>query len=138
MKKINDPIFGEMEYRYSWKRNMIIRSFGQEFQVELNVNDLDEEGILDTQRDAYRKVENNISQYIDDNSDKLADYCVGTFALTNISSPTILSHLRPKTLVFQRDGTWGVLFDCDYDIEHGIALYFKKEDVFVGVQDDFL
>ena len=54
---------------------------------------------------------------------------------TNLSLDELL---EPKSIVFERDNSWGILFECNCDIENGIALFIKNGEIKVGSQDDFL
>ena len=44
----------------------------------------------------------------------------------------------PKTIIFERDDSWGILFNTDYDIENGVALFIINKKILVGPQDLFL
>ena len=46
--------------------------------------------------------------------------------------------LEPTSVIFERDNSWGVLFECDCDIENGLAVFIKNGEIKVGSQDDFL
>ena len=139
MKKIQDEVFGEVIFsNLSWKKNIDVIVWGEEVSLEVNVNDLDEEGISDIQHKKYAQVKDTISKYIDDNLENFIEYCKNSFDLSDITSSDISSNLHPQTVVFQRDGSWGVLFDTKYDIEHGIALFFEGDNVHVDIQDEFL
>lgn len=54
------------------------------------------------------------------------------------SESDVFDQIVPKTVVFQPDGSWGILFDMALDPEHGMAIYNYGSKVFVGTQDDFL
>lgn len=54
------------------------------------------------------------------------------------SESDVFDQIVPKTVVFQPDGSWGILFDMALDPEHGMAIYNHGSKVFVGTQDDFL
>lgn len=42
---------------------------------------------------------------------------------TNIN---IYKEIKPKTIYFARDGSWGILFDTEIDNENGFAIFFIK------------
>jgi hypothetical protein len=139
MKKIQDEVFGEVVFsNFSWKKNIDVKIWGEQVSLEVNVNDLDENGISDIQRKKYVQVKDVISEYIDDNLEKFIEHCKNSFDLPNMVSSDISSNMKPQRVVFQRDGSWGILFDTEYDIEHGIALFFTDNDVRVDIQDEFL
>ncbi|MBI9109966.1 hypothetical protein [Maridesulfovibrio ferrireducens] len=138
MKKVQDPIFGNMDYKYSWKKNENLWLWGHNITVTIVASDTDEEGINKTQQNAYKQVKNKIQDVIVQNFDLIVAYCNDAFYLGGKSKVEISSHITPKSVNFQRDGSWGILFDCDYDIDHGLVLYFENGKAFVGAQDDFL
>ena len=137
--KIQDETFGEVIFsNFSWKKNIRVNVWGKEVSLEINVNDLDEEGISNAQRKKYAEVKDTISNYINDHLEKFIEYCKDSFDLPDIVSSDISCNIKPQTVVFQRDGSWGILFDTEYDIEHGIALFFKDDDIHINIQDEFL
>ena len=137
--KIQDEVLGEIIFsNFSWKKNIKVNVGSKEISLEVNINDLDEEGVADIQRKKYAEVKDTLSNYINDNLEKLIEYCKDSFDLPEIVSSDIFSNVKPQTVVFQRDGSWGILFDTEYDIEHGIALFFKDDDIHVDIQDEFL
>jgi hypothetical protein len=47
-----------------------------------------------------------------------------------------VSRITQKTLIFFADGKFGILLDCEWDIEHGLAV--SLPDYTVGPQDILL
>lgn len=135
MKTITDPIFGEMSYNYSWEKQHRLDLWDKIYLIKIVANDIDENGISQTQRDTYNAVEECFSDIILKNSDKIKHYIHEAFEQNAIE---LSSALSPRSIVFQRDGSWGILFDCAYDEDHGIALYFIDQKAHVGSQDAFL
>jgi hypothetical protein len=139
MKKTQDEVFGEVVFsNFSWKKNIDVNVWDKEISLEININDLDEEGISDLQRKKYAQVKDVISEYINDNLEKFIEYCKNSFDLPDIVLSDISSNVKPQRAVFQRDGTWGILFDTEYDTEHGMALFFEGDNARVDIQDEFL
>ena len=136
VKKIIDPSFGEMEFRYLWERDETLSLWGSKFPVKIHVSDLDEEGILPIQEETYQKVWPHIPELIESNKSALVEY-VQELAGTTLSKD-IDAYLTPRSILFERDGSWGILFDCDFDPEHGVALFFKDGKAQVSSQDSFI
>ena len=136
IKKEIDPVFGAIEFKYLWKKNENLLLWGKEFPISIHVADLDEEGILPIQREAYQKSWPHISEFIESNKGTLLKY-IQELAGVPLSK-NIDDYLTPRSLLFERDGSWGVLFDCDFDLEHGVALIFKEESFQVSSQSDFI
>ncbi|WP_319779968.1 DUF6985 domain-containing protein [Maridesulfovibrio sp.] len=135
MNKITDQAFGEMHYNYSWETKVGLNIWDQMYSIKIVANDPDEAGITSKQRESYNEIKTNISNIITQHEDNIRDYCNTVF---DVKMPDMQSVILPKSIVFQRDGSWGILFDCAYDPEHGLAIYFVKGKTFVGSQDDFL
>ena len=56
----------------------------------------------------------------------------------NYGNDEIFNKLVPRSVLFQENGDWGILFDAEVDVEHGIALYKRNGNWQAGLQDDFL
>lgn len=135
MKTVNDPIFGDMKYKYAWEKDIDLSLWGQVYPVKIVASDLDEVGITSKQRDAFSAVNGRYSDIITENEEAIRRYYNEHFGVETPSMPSVF---WPQTIVFQRDGSWGILFDCSYDPEHGTVLYFLNDDVCVDSQDAFL
>ena len=136
VKKTIDSSFGDMEFQYLWKKKDTIVLWEKEFPVEVHVSDLDEEGILPVQREVYQRVWGRIPELVEANKDALKKY-IRELAGASLSEH-IANYLTPRSVLFHRDGTWGILFDCVFDPEHGVALFFDGEKPQVSGQDKFI
>ncbi len=138
-KTMNDDIFGKLEYNVSWEKKTPLTLWTKDHVITLHLEDLDEEGILTPEQKAtWIEIKDNIPEHVDKNLSKIADYCETAFELKNSTIAEIGSNISPTALVIERNGNWYILFDCSYDIEHGIALGVRDEKYIVGIQDEFL
>ena len=106
--------------------------------VDIVVSASSGEGINDAQRKAYKQYLSEIDTFVTKNLRKAVDYINRNYSGTYDESK-VLTNLKPSVVLFQKDGTWGVLFSSSIDVENGFALYknFKGLSEF-GQQDDFL
>jgi len=63
---------------------------------------------------------------------------VAGFLIIKEITPELISHVKPTSLYIQRNGAWAVIFECDFDPEHGIALFEEAQGIVVSSLDDFL
>ena len=142
----NGPIFGEMKYKHRWYKNEIIRFFNKEWQVTVVAKAYSGKSITEQQQNSYtlfKKNENKIvaeitekiTNYVNENCEELSSSWMGARMVT---SPSDLADITfPKTLLFMQSGELIVLFDCVWDIEHGLAVQVFPEYK-IGSQDCFL
>ncbi len=139
MKSINDDVFGKLEYDVCWQKRIPITLWTKKHAITLNIEDLDEEGtITPIQKQTWSDIKDNIADIIDENLSNIAEYCKKAFKLEDATLADIGFNITPTSLVIERDGKWYILFDCTYDIEHGIALGVQNSKYTVGSQDEFL
>ena len=130
-----DPIFGEVEYHYGWVKPITLSFWNNDYSVSVVASAYQGQDIVDIQRKQYQHFISHLSETITIICDAVASYYCRDIAKTNATD--ISGHVKPTELIFQRDGSYGVLFDCDWDIEHGIVVCVHPE-VKVGPQDIFL
>lgn len=134
MEKINDKIFGEMLYNHSWEKKGGLIFLDKEYRVDIIAQAYRGNEILQTQQNNYIQYQ----EFLDKNSDviqiKLKNYLKEIFDIDD----QLDEILEPTAVIFERDNSWGILFECDCDIENGIAVFIKNGEIKVGSQDDFL
>ena len=135
---IVDCVFGKMEYKHSWTKKEELKVFGKTYLVNITAQAYKGNSILEEQRAFYVEYKKRISKIIEKALPKIEEYCTKSFNLSNITQDNVISALTPKTVLFQRDGTWGLLFDCIWDEEHGVGLLIKNDELIIGPQDILL
>jgi len=133
-KIMDDKVFGNVEYNYSWIKKETVNFYDNNYEVTIIIKAYKDEDILDIQRNTYRNYLNTLESKKNVINDILADYCKNEFN-QNIS---INKCLEPKSILFERNGSWGILFDSEFAIEEGVALYFQDNEISIGIQDDYL
>lgn len=137
-EKVTDSVFGEMTYKHSWSRMQMVDWWGP-CNVQITAHAYTGQEIVEQQRKAYLDYQKNIKCLLADFTPQLIEYINSSYDLNSpISQNDLLVSLHPKTVLFQRDGSWGVLFDCDWDPENGMGIFKENGVVKVGTQDDFL
>ena len=156
---INHDLFGEISYDLYWIGEQKIKIFEQEKTIILSIDGSEEGEFQEAQKDAYknfihnmndiiRKVEDALFDsyqevYIDyremfnsEEVDKLVPIIKDKRELANLMSPTQLIIRRVRKNGIRRVG---LLFDCTWEIEHGVGVKIENEEVTeVGFQDIIL
>lgn len=133
-EKINDKVFGEMEYKYSWTKKDSFLFLDKAYTVNVTAQAYSCDNILESQQSNYANYKNYLQKHKTEIKEKLTEY----FYLTYNANVLLHDCLVPKTIIFERDDSWGILFDTDYDTENGVALFIVKGKTEVGPQDLFL
>lgn len=150
---INDPIFGELEYKYGWSKDTTIHFLGKETEVALMI-DGEEEGEFDEEQyTAYQSLMQNWEQVQHSLLQPILGYYqqkrheLGYDIALNENYPLIettdqlLDMITLEGIVVPygeiREGRdIGILFNCTWDQENGLGLRLLNEEVVdVGYQD---
>lgn len=127
-EKIYNQTFGELIYKYSWNKIENVRLWDSLYEVNVKVEAYSDEIITKEQEDAYMNFKDNLQEISTKSLEAIKLYLNGTeFSVKQI---------KPRTILFKQDGSYGILVDYDYD-DHGIVVIITK-DYWVGVQDAFL
>ncbi|MEK8212699.1 DUF6985 domain-containing protein [Paenibacillus sp. FSL L8-0463] len=150
---INDPIFGELEYNYTWAKDTTIHFFGKETEITLMI-DGEEDGKFDEdQYTAYQSLMQNWQQLQQSFLQPILDYYqqkryeLGYDMEFNEYYPLVettsqlLEMITLVGIVVSYAGIYegrdiGILFDCTWDAENGVGIRLLNEKVIeVGYQD---
>jgi len=151
--KMNDSVFGELEYDYVWTKDTTIQFFENENKISLMI-DGDEDGIFDEEQYlAYQALMKNWNDLQQNFLQTLLEYYqqrryeLGYDIIFNENYPLvettghILEMIELDGIVVPygdiREGRdIGVLFNCSWDKENGVGLRLLDEEVIeVGYQD---
>ncbi len=151
MNKINDPVFGGMEYDHSWVKREEMSAFGRTVKMRIVAEAYTGQDILDVQRDSYKKYLADCANYIKETPDVLLKYYLDHYDAIaseanipeqinrdNVNREIITRLIRIKTLYFDREGQFGWLCDCAWDEEHGICILLSQDKVCIKEQDYLL
>ncbi|MGM0715519.1 DUF6985 domain-containing protein [Brevibacillus parabrevis] len=156
MDKLNHELFGEISYDLYWSGQQKIKIFGKEKVIILSIDGNENAEFQDAQKEAYinlvdnmeyiiTKAEEGIFDYYQEvymeyrdmveaeEADKIAPIIENKEELGNLVEPTQLIVRRVRNNGIRR---LGLLFDCTWNIEHGLAVKIEDEEVVeVGFQD---
>ena len=151
--KINDPVFGKLEYDYMWSRDTPIIFFGNEVEIVLMVKG-DESGLFDEEQYvAYNSLIQNWERLQQVFLQSILDYYtqerhdLGYNIESNKNYPLvettdqILEMISLDGIVVPYGDIFegrdiGITFNCTWDVENGFGLRLLNEHVTeVGYQD---
>ncbi|MFS0765686.1 DUF6985 domain-containing protein [Peribacillus phoenicis] len=158
MIKINDELFGELEYQKNyWRGKITIQMFDMDIEIVLSVDGHEEADFSNIQRETFRnfnnemknimdEVEMQIYEYYSENfeeyrvmlrnkseADKIAPKIDSILALKRLVKPTELIVRRARK---NRKRRLGLLCDVTWDIEDRLGVKIEDEVVEeVGYQD---
>ena len=142
---IKDEFFGEVKYKPnigSWVGITDAPLYNSEGNLKLVVQDLEKEGILDVQREAYKTYLQNADKYKEIAVDYLLDYYKWNYEYiaSEVSGVTEKDHkdVVTETQLFEfmtlwylficRDGSFGYAFGCCWDVDNGLAVLLSEEE----------
>lgn len=134
MEKIKDIVFGEMIYKHSWTKKDSFIFLGKTYTVNITAQAYKGDKILESQQENFKKFKDFLNEHSNNIEQKLKEYLKNMLKVEG----SLTDLLEPKTIIFERDNSWGILFDTEYDVENGIALFIKNNAIKVGTQDEFI
>lgn len=151
--KINDSVFGELEYEYVWFRYTTINFLGKEVDIALTVDGGEDGNFDEGQYEAYTSLMQNWNQIQQTILQPILDYYkekrheLGYDVAFNENYPLIVTIEQllnnismvgitiPYADCFDGRGI-GITFDCTWDVENGVGVRLIDEKVDrVGYQD---
>jgi len=129
-----DDIFGQLEHKYNFYKYENINLFGKNYKIRIVIENDETDTVLDIQRNKYKEY----IKYTDENQDKIIDLIKQYFLDVYQTKINIYKDIKPQTVYFARDESWGILFDTTIDEENGFAVFVKDEKLYIGTQDMFI
>jgi hypothetical protein len=141
MNKIQDPVFGEINVKQGWQKKELLQFWNTPVSFKIKAAQYGNKEISDIQRKNYQYFIDNIEMISLKTKDEIAKYMAinKDSIVPNLPSGVSFSPenlVIPKTLIFFADGQFGILFDCEWDNEHGLAI--NLTDYSVGSHDILL
>ncbi len=125
---MNNSCFGEMIFNTGWKATTEIILFDRSISIIVKAKAYyEKDGITAEQEIAFSDFNNNKEQRLRITEKLLSDY----------SAANVTNRFIPRTLLFERDGSYAILFDDIEDADGGIAITLFP-DIKVIFQDDYL
>jgi hypothetical protein len=124
---MNNKIFGEMNYSTGWRAKTVITIFGKAVNVTIKIKAYGEnDGITDKQEKACEEFNTNKAQKI-----KTTETLINEYSGNNAARFTV------RTLLFNRDGSYALLFDDAENEDDGIAVCLSPTAKVIS-QDEYL
>ena len=145
---MKDKILGELEFnKYVWRRSLNKTLFGSEIDVRLLVQDNNQEGILEVQRNAYKTYLKNEERFINEIPSFLLDYYKWHFEeiarkveleesdQRNVATENTIFEMCNVCQVFIcRDGSYAWVFACSWN-DDGFAVLLSESHPRVITRD---
>ncbi|HDR1092028.1 TPA: hypothetical protein QB349_001525 [Pasteurella multocida] len=119
----------DLVFDYGWRKPIIIEFYGVDIEIELVFDAYKNEGINSKQEESYNLFLSNKENYEKKIISLLNEY-IENKKIEN-------AEVQAKTILFNYDGSFGLLCNCSWDIENGIAVILYPESKVV-IQDNFL
>lgn len=125
---MNNKIFGELTFNTGWKTTTDISLYGTNYTVVVKAKAYyEKDGVTSEQESAYAEFKENKQARL-----VIVENLLKTFAGDQFSERFV-----PRTLLFQRNGDYAILFDDKQDIDGGIAVTLEPTTE-VKYQDEYL
>ena len=125
---MNNSCFGEMTFNTGWKTTTDIILFGKSISIIVKAKAYyEKDGITYDQEAAFSDFSNNKEEKLRITEKLLCDY-------SNVDAP---DRFVPKTLLFERDGSYALLFDDKNNEDNGIAVCLAPSELVLN-QDEYL
>lgn len=125
---MNTPVFGEMVFNVGWKTKTEISLFDNNYSVIIKAAAyFEKDGITAVQEAAFFDFDNNKNERLKTVEKLLTDY----------SDADAAQRFVPRTLLFQRNGSYALLLNDRKDADGGIAVCLQPE-VKIVFQDEYL
>ena len=125
---MNNAIFGALVFNTGWKTDTSISLFGSAYDVVVKVKAyFEKDGVTAEQESAYTDFSENKAVRL-----KTVEKLLGIYA-----EEAAAKRFIPKTLLFNRDGSYALLLDDKADADGGIAVTLAPEMEVVS-QDEYL
>lgn len=121
-------VFGELSFDTGWKTKTTITLFTKSYDILVKAKAyFEKDGVT-------QKQENAFSDFINQKVEKLK---IVEALIKGYSEKSSASRFLPRTILFQRDGSYAMLLDDTEDPEGGIAVIMSPTKAVVS-QDEYL
>ncbi len=136
-KQFNDCVFGEMTYNQAWIKTQYIMWEGKSVSVRIKAKAKPGENIIDVQRQKYDFFSKNMPSIMHECQMGLLRFCQRNYD-QELTDKNIFTVVVPISIIFKRNGNWGILFKCKWEDEINLVAKFDDSGIEVGVDDIFL
>jgi hypothetical protein len=144
MNKLEDYKLDNMTFNRGWVKKESLVFWGKTISFEIIMSARVNEKINDKQRESYTWFKNNIENISLESKEKVKEYIIGTkdeilpyLGVKDLPENTS-DIVHPKSVLFLKNGIWGILCDCDWDEENGIVIFFNENKEMIISPEDIL
>lgn len=148
---MKDKILGELIYDHGFEKIEELQFFSKKYNIRVALQSYDET-ITNEQRDAYIEFKENYDTVIEKLPNILLEYYLKIYDSfiseivdlpekidkEHINEETVVKLVIPKTLYITKKGKYGLLCNCYWDQEHGIAILFEHNSLSIIEQDELI
>ena len=142
MSSINDEVLGLLVFDRGWTKEDDFKLWGRDMKLKVVVSAYENESVNVNQRQGYLSFKENIVNISDISLKKTKEYIqeikneVLPYINFNEIPDDILKIVKPSSILILESGSIGVICNCTWDMEHGMAILISdKQKVDVGPQD---
>ncbi|MCT8088771.1 hypothetical protein ACDX34_16555 [Acinetobacter bereziniae] len=128
MKTLETEV-GVFEFNYGWVKLINLNINEITYEIPLVFEAFEGENISEAQLKSYKLFMHEQSRYEQNILDLMSEYVLNE----SIQNP----EFTPTSLLFKRDGSIGLICDCNWDIDQGIVIILYPNKV-IKNQDLFL
>lgn len=125
---MNNSIFGEMIFNTGWKAATEITLFGKTASITVKAKAYYEKDGITTEQEAA---------FSDFNDNKVKRLKIVEKLLSDYSVIDTSNRFTPRTLLFDREGGYAILFDDKSDVDNGVVVCLLPTEK-VLTQDEYL
>lgn len=126
-------------FDYGWKKKELKRFLDKVIEFEIVLDSYTESDIITkNQKDTYKKIEEIFETIMNKSLDAITNYYKAEYG--DYKKESILEDVNLIDLIIfdsiENDRVIGLTFDCKWDIENGVGIKIKNEEVIdIGSQD---
>ncbi len=136
-----------MKKNYTFGKETTIKLWNAQYKLDIIANAYDGQEILESQIERLKYFGENQESISATSLNKLKEYYNKKYAeisayktdlKKDISEKELINLIKPKAIIFTRYERFGIICDCAWDDEHGIAIMCKGNDIWIGYEDEVL
>lgn len=148
---IVDDVFGKLQYDDCWTKQFKIKMYDDEFNIPLCVEDIKKSYPQEEQKESFKYFIKNLEAIIYDSQYELYKYYnvsvkkeIGnSMTLPNINNKNDMKKISEPMMIYfpyhihnnKNKIIFGIVFDCVWEEECGIAIKFIDDSIIIGTDD---
>lgn len=137
MKTIENEAFGTICHNLYWSKQQPVFWNGKRLDVTVIIDGLEKDCPTESQQKAFSLFLKRQDHFFSAAVSSLLPFCRRNYEQL-LTEADLYSRLVPHQLVFQRQGSWGITFDCPWENEMRLSVLFKDDGIIAGMDDMLL